>query len=200
MEFQIGEQKTNSKQVAVNVKVLFRSTSSRCQGFVATLKENYGFIENDKHDQEFFFHFRSGLCYCSLCCYHHIVLWYTSTALTCDRSISRFYMEGFPVQSCVGKVCMSFCGKWVVLKCLERINGQWHWIILYTACAVSWLRSDIHVKCMTTVNCQVNCVSAVTNLSKKPLFLKNPFPEPNLTFSKGYYNYSVVVGMGKSKN
>ena len=58
VEFQIGEQKTNSKQVAVNVKVLFRSTSNRCQGYVATLKENYGFIENEKHDQEFFFHFR----------------------------------------------------------------------------------------------------------------------------------------------
>ena len=51
-------------------------------------------------------------------------------------------MEGFSVQSCVGKVCMSFCGKWVVVKCLETINEQWHWIILCTECAVSWLRSN----------------------------------------------------------
>ncbi|XP_076445198.1 cold shock domain-containing protein E1-like [Babylonia areolata] len=57
VEFQIGEQRTNNKKVAVNIKVLFRSPTSRCQGFVATLKDNYGFIENDKHDQEVFFHF-----------------------------------------------------------------------------------------------------------------------------------------------
>lgn len=57
VEFQIGEQKATRKQIAVNIKVLFRCTSNRCQGYVATLKENYGFIENDKHDQEVFFHF-----------------------------------------------------------------------------------------------------------------------------------------------
>ncbi|KAK7108802.1 cold shock domain-containing protein E1-like [Littorina saxatilis] len=57
VEFQIGEQKSTTKQLAVNVKVLFRSANNRCQGFVATLKDNYGFIENEKHDQEVFFHF-----------------------------------------------------------------------------------------------------------------------------------------------
>lgn len=58
MEFQIGEQKNNSKKVAVNVRVVIRNITGRCQGFVATLKENYGFIENSDHDREVFFHYR----------------------------------------------------------------------------------------------------------------------------------------------
>lgn len=57
VEFQIGEQKNNSKKVAVNVRVVIRNITGRCQGFVATLKENYGFIENSDHDREVFFHY-----------------------------------------------------------------------------------------------------------------------------------------------
>ncbi len=36
-----------------------RSVSgARQQGFIATLKENFGFIETAEHDKEVFFHFR----------------------------------------------------------------------------------------------------------------------------------------------
>lgn len=57
VEFQIGEQKNNGKKVAVSVRVVIRNIMGRCQGFVATLKDNYGFIENSDHDREVFFHF-----------------------------------------------------------------------------------------------------------------------------------------------
>lgn len=29
-----------------------------CKGFVATLKENFGFLETSEHDKEVFFHYR----------------------------------------------------------------------------------------------------------------------------------------------
>jgi len=44
--------------MAVNVRLVLRNLTGRCQGFIATLKDNYGFIENVDHDKEVFFHFR----------------------------------------------------------------------------------------------------------------------------------------------
>ena len=44
--------------MAVNVKVVLRNITGKSQGFIATLKDNYGFIENSEHDKEVFFHFR----------------------------------------------------------------------------------------------------------------------------------------------
>ncbi|XP_071115411.1 cold shock domain-containing protein E1-like isoform X1 [Haliotis cracherodii] len=59
VEFSIGEQKSNNKRQAVNVRVVLRNITGRCQGFIATLKDNYGFIENAEHDKEVFFHYSS---------------------------------------------------------------------------------------------------------------------------------------------
>ncbi|KAL3882334.1 hypothetical protein ACJMK2_028687 [Sinanodonta woodiana] len=59
VEFSIGEQKRTSTWFAVNIKVIFRNTVTKCQGYIATLKDNYGFIENADHDKEVFFHFSS---------------------------------------------------------------------------------------------------------------------------------------------
>lgn len=44
--------------MAVNVRLVLRNLTGRCQGFIATLKDNFGFIENVDHDKEVFFHFR----------------------------------------------------------------------------------------------------------------------------------------------
>ncbi|XP_064602212.1 cold shock domain-containing protein E1-like [Liolophura sinensis] len=57
VDFQIAEQKRNKAKIAVNIKVVLRNTATKCYGFIATLKENYGFIENSEHDKEVFFHF-----------------------------------------------------------------------------------------------------------------------------------------------
>ena len=58
MEFNISEMKRNNSKTAVNVKVTSRNSSAKSQGFIATLKENFGFIETAAHDKEVFFHFR----------------------------------------------------------------------------------------------------------------------------------------------
>ncbi|XP_033741037.1 cold shock domain-containing protein E1-like isoform X1 [Pecten maximus] len=59
VEFNLAEIKRNNSRGAVNVRVLFRNVASKCLGFVATLKENYGFIESADHEKEIFFHFSS---------------------------------------------------------------------------------------------------------------------------------------------
>lgn len=61
VDFNIGEQRRPGGPVrmAVNVRLVLRNLTGRCQGFIATLKDNYGFIENADHDKELFFHFSS---------------------------------------------------------------------------------------------------------------------------------------------
>ena len=64
IEFQICESKKNNTKTAVNVQLAGQQPSSRSitggkqLGFIATLKENFGFIETAEHDKEVFFHFR----------------------------------------------------------------------------------------------------------------------------------------------
>jgi cold shock CspA family protein len=58
VEFNLGEVKSTKTKTAVNVRVVLRNINNKCQGFVATLKDNYGFIENSDHEREVFFHFR----------------------------------------------------------------------------------------------------------------------------------------------
>lgn len=59
VDFNIGEQRRPGGPVrmAVNVRLVLRNLTGRCQGYIATLKDNYGFIENVDHDKEVFFHF-----------------------------------------------------------------------------------------------------------------------------------------------
>ncbi|XP_013412003.1 cold shock domain-containing protein E1-like [Lingula anatina] len=57
VEFHISEVKRNSSRTAVNIRVLSRNSTPRQQGFIATLKDNFGFIENAEHDREIFFHY-----------------------------------------------------------------------------------------------------------------------------------------------
>lgn len=63
VEFSISEVKRTGLQSAVSIRVLNRNTSNakRLHGFVATLKDNFGFIETANHDQEIFFHY-SEMC------------------------------------------------------------------------------------------------------------------------------------------
>ncbi|XP_028652267.2 cold shock domain-containing protein E1 isoform X1 [Erpetoichthys calabaricus] len=62
VEFSICEVKRTGLQSAVSIKTLNRSMNSkRLIGYVATLKDNFGFIETANHDQEIFFHY-SELC------------------------------------------------------------------------------------------------------------------------------------------
>ncbi|XP_056414346.1 cold shock domain-containing protein E1 isoform X1 [Hyla sarda] len=58
VEFSICEAKRTGQQSAVSMKVLGRSSNSkRFHGYVATLKDNFGFIETANHDKEIFFHY-----------------------------------------------------------------------------------------------------------------------------------------------
>lgn len=57
VEFQICESRRNNTKTAVNVKVLSRAPVMKQQGFIATLKDSFGFIETAEHDREIFFHF-----------------------------------------------------------------------------------------------------------------------------------------------
>ncbi|XP_061745224.1 cold shock domain-containing protein E1 isoform X4 [Nerophis ophidion] len=59
VEFSINEVKRSGQQSAVSIRVMNRNTSNakRLQGFIATLKDNFGFIETADHDQEIFFHY-----------------------------------------------------------------------------------------------------------------------------------------------
>lgn len=63
VEFSINEVKRTGQQSAVSIRILNRNTSNakRLHGFVATLKDNFGFIETANHDQEIFFHY-SEMC------------------------------------------------------------------------------------------------------------------------------------------
>ncbi|XP_068125786.1 cold shock domain-containing protein E1 isoform X3 [Hyperolius riggenbachi] len=58
VEFSICEAKRTGQQSAVSIKVLGRnSNGKRFYGYVATLKDNFGFIETANHDKEIFFHY-----------------------------------------------------------------------------------------------------------------------------------------------
>ncbi|KAM9319449.1 cold shock domain-containing protein E1 isoform 3-T3 [Gastrophryne carolinensis] len=58
VEFSICEAKRTGQQSAVSLKVLGRgSNGKRFYGYVATLKDNFGFIETSNHDKEIFFHY-----------------------------------------------------------------------------------------------------------------------------------------------
>ncbi|XP_066559557.1 cold shock domain-containing protein E1 isoform X4 [Amia ocellicauda] len=62
LEFSISEVKRTGQQSAVNIKILNRTVNTkRLLGYVATLKDNFGFIETANHDQEIFFHY-SEMC------------------------------------------------------------------------------------------------------------------------------------------
>ncbi|KAL1021122.1 hypothetical protein UPYG_G00009090 [Umbra pygmaea] len=62
VEFSINEVKRTGQQSAVNIKILNRTVNTkRLLGYIATLKDNFGFIETANHDQEIFFHY-SELC------------------------------------------------------------------------------------------------------------------------------------------
>jgi len=74
VEFDIAQVKSNKKHIAVNIRVkerAERTSDSQVQqngkghrdvpthqGFIAALKDGFGFIENITHDKEVFFHFR----------------------------------------------------------------------------------------------------------------------------------------------
>lgn len=59
VDFSIGEVRKmgGPTKMAVSVRVVLRNITGKSQGFIATLKDNYGFIENADHDKEVFFHF-----------------------------------------------------------------------------------------------------------------------------------------------
>lgn len=59
VEFQICESRKNNTKTAVSVSVAGsrQVLGNQQHGFVATLKENFGFIETAEHDREIFFHF-----------------------------------------------------------------------------------------------------------------------------------------------
>jgi len=57
VEFQIEESKRNNTKTAVNVRVVAKNQLNRQKGFIATLKESFGFIETEDHNKEVFFHF-----------------------------------------------------------------------------------------------------------------------------------------------
>ncbi|XP_038604649.1 cold shock domain-containing protein E1 isoform X2 [Tachyglossus aculeatus] len=58
VEFSISETKRTGQQIAHCVRLLGRnSNAKRLLGYVATLKDNFGFIETANHDKEIFFHY-----------------------------------------------------------------------------------------------------------------------------------------------
>uniref|UniRef100_A0A2K6LY49 Cold shock domain-containing protein E1 n=1 Tax=Rhinopithecus bieti TaxID=61621 RepID=A0A2K6LY49_RHIBE len=58
VEFSISDKQRPGQQVATYVRLLGRnSNSKRLLGYVATLKDNFGFIETANHDKEIFFHY-----------------------------------------------------------------------------------------------------------------------------------------------
>ncbi|EMP35998.1 Cold shock domain-containing protein E1 [Chelonia mydas] len=58
VEFSVCEVKRTGLQTAVSVRMLGRNyNSKRLVGYVATLKDNFGFIETANHDKEIFFHY-----------------------------------------------------------------------------------------------------------------------------------------------
>ncbi|XP_038076264.1 cold shock domain-containing protein E1-like [Patiria miniata] len=57
VEFNIAEVKRDGSRLAVTIVVLNRSAKTSKQGYIAVLKEKFGFIEADDHDHEVFFHY-----------------------------------------------------------------------------------------------------------------------------------------------
>ncbi|XP_043856138.1 cold shock domain-containing protein E1 isoform X2 [Dromiciops gliroides] len=58
VEFSVSEAKRTGQQTAICVRLLGRnSNAKRLLGYVATLKDNFGFIETANHDKEIFFHY-----------------------------------------------------------------------------------------------------------------------------------------------
>ncbi|XP_056675220.1 cold shock domain-containing protein E1 isoform X4 [Monodelphis domestica] len=58
VEFSVSEAKRTGQQTATCVRLLGRnSNAKRLLGYVATLKDNFGFIETANHDKEIFFHY-----------------------------------------------------------------------------------------------------------------------------------------------
>lgn len=57
VEFNLSESQRTGFRRAVNVTVLKRNSEVRHKGFVATIKENFGFLETSEHDKEIFFHY-----------------------------------------------------------------------------------------------------------------------------------------------
>lgn len=61
VEFNISESKRNSQKIAVEIHVTGRGVKNGFkythQGFIAALKDGFGFIETVEHDKEVFFHF-----------------------------------------------------------------------------------------------------------------------------------------------
>ncbi|XP_027722482.1 cold shock domain-containing protein E1 isoform X3 [Vombatus ursinus] len=58
VEFSVSETKRTGQQTATCVRLLGRnSNAKRLLGYVATLKDNFGFIETANHDKEIFFHY-----------------------------------------------------------------------------------------------------------------------------------------------
>lgn len=55
VEFSISDKQRPGQQIATCVRLLGRnSNSKRLLGYVATLKDNFGFIETANHDKEIF--------------------------------------------------------------------------------------------------------------------------------------------------
>lgn len=57
VEFQICESRKNNTKTASNVRVMTRTSVGKQYGFIATLKDSFGFIEMADHEKEVFFHF-----------------------------------------------------------------------------------------------------------------------------------------------
>lgn len=57
VEFNLSQSQRTGFRKAVNVTVVKRNSEVRHKGFVATLKENFGFLETSEHDKEVFFHY-----------------------------------------------------------------------------------------------------------------------------------------------
>ncbi|MBZ3884979.1 Cold shock domain-containing protein E1 [Sciurus carolinensis] len=57
VEFSISDKQRPGQQIATCVRLLGRNSNKRLLGYVATLKDNFGFIETANHDKEIFFHY-----------------------------------------------------------------------------------------------------------------------------------------------
>ncbi|PIK55534.1 putative cold shock domain-containing protein E1 isoform X2 [Apostichopus japonicus] len=57
VSFNIAEIKRDKTSMAVNISVLDRTFDPSKRGYVAVLKESFGFLETEEHDREVFFHY-----------------------------------------------------------------------------------------------------------------------------------------------
>jgi cold shock CspA family protein len=64
VEFRVATRSYDKLVTAVDIKVMQKSKDIRFRGFVATLKDSYGFIESEEHDCELFFPFSSCNKFC----------------------------------------------------------------------------------------------------------------------------------------